>query len=85
MIKLLSRIFIKDRDNVGDERVRRAYGILCSMVGIFLNICLFVGKYVAGVLSGSIAITADAFSSMGQPKSAARGPRRSTMCSSMDR
>lgn len=64
MIKLLSRIFIKDRDNVGDERVRRAYGILCSMVGIFLNICLFVGKYVAGVLSGSIAITADAFNNL---------------------
>lgn len=64
LIKLLSRLFIKDRDNIGNARVRRAYGVLCSLVGIFLNLCLFVGKYAAGTLSGSIAITADAFNNL---------------------
>ena len=44
--------------------MRRRYGALCSMVGIGLNICLFAGKYLAGVLSGSIAVMADAFNNL---------------------
>ena len=64
MIRLLAGIFIKDRDNVNDGAVRRAYGMLCSVVGIVLNLLLFAGKYIAGVLSGSIAITADAFNNL---------------------
>ena len=61
MITILSSLFIKNRDQVGDGNVRRAYGMLCSIVGIALNVCLFAGKYLAGVISGSIAITAGAF------------------------
>ena len=64
MIELLSRIFIKDRDKVNDPAVRRAYGTLCSVYGIFLNVLLFAGKYFAGVLSGSVAIVADAFNNL---------------------
>lgn len=64
MITLLSRIFIKNHDQAEDQGVRRAYGMLCSIVGIGLNVLLFMGKYLAGVLSGSIAITADAFNNL---------------------
>lgn len=64
LITLLSRIFIKDRENVADERVRREYGILCSLFGILLNVLLFAGKYFAGLVSGSIAVTADAFNNL---------------------
>ncbi|PXV85298.1 cation diffusion facilitator family transporter [Lachnotalea glycerini] len=64
MISLLARIFIKDKENIADAKVRREYGMLSSMVGIFLNILLFIGKYFAGVISGSIAITADAFNNL---------------------
>lgn len=64
MIGLLSRWFIRDRDNVTDPRVRRAYGQLCGLVGIGLNILLFAGKLFAGTLSGSVAITADAFNNL---------------------
>lgn len=64
MISLLSRWFIRDRDNVGDPSVRRAYGQLCGLVGISLNILLFIGKFLAGTVSGSIAITADAFNNL---------------------
>lgn len=64
MIELLSRIFIKNRDKVNDSAVRRAYGTLCSVYGIFLNVLLFAGKYFAGVLSGSVAIVADAFNNL---------------------
>ena len=61
MIQLLSRWLIHDRDNVSSPAVRRAYGTLCGAVGIALNILLFAGKFFAGQLSGSIAVTADAF------------------------
>lgn len=64
MLKLLAKLFIKDSKNVTDPAVRRAYGTLCSVYGIFLNILLFAGKYFAGVLSGSVAIVADAFNNL---------------------
>lgn len=64
MIKFLIKRFIKDSDNIKDPAVRRMYGSLCSSVGIGLNICLFIGKYLAGVFSGSIAIMADAFNNL---------------------
>ena len=44
MITLLSKIFIKNRDDVTNPAVRKAYGMLCSLTGIFLNILLFAGK-----------------------------------------
>lgn len=64
MITLLARLFIRDRDKVADAGVRRAYGMLCSLTGIGLNVLLFLGKYLAGRLSGSIAMTADAFNNL---------------------
>lgn len=64
MISILTRLFIKDSKNTGDPDVRSAYGTLCSIVGVFLNIMLFAGKYFAGRLAGSIAITADAFNNL---------------------
>lgn len=63
MISILRRLFIRE-DRLSPADLRSAYGILCGMVGIFLNICLFVGKYVAGVISGSISITADAVNNL---------------------
>lgn len=64
MIALLSSLFIKDRKNYASPKVRQSYGMLCGAVGIGLNILLFFGKWLAGVLSGSIAITADAFNNL---------------------
>ena len=62
MIALLAKLFIKD--NGGEQAVRKAYGILCGAVGIGFNVLLFIGKFFAGTLSGSIAITADAFNNL---------------------
>lgn len=64
MVSLLARWWIKDYKNVTQPKVRQAYGILCGGVGIVLNILLFAGKILAGVLSGSIAITTDAFNNL---------------------
>ena len=71
MIRLLSRWLIPDHDNVTSPAVRRAYGTLCGAVGIALNILLFAGKLFAGRLSGSIAVTADAFNNLSDAGSSA--------------
>lgn len=64
MLSILIKLFIKDSENVKDSKVREKYGVLCGGYGIFLNIILFIGKYIAGVLSASIAMTADAFNNL---------------------
>ena len=64
MTELLTRLFIRDKDNVQDPAVRQRYGALSGFTGICLNILLFLGKLIAGTVSGSIAITADAFNNL---------------------
>ena len=64
MITLLARWFIPNRENTADPAVRRAYGTLCGAVGIVLNLLLAAGKFLAGTLAGSIAVTADAFNNL---------------------
>ena len=64
MITLLAKWLIPNHENTADGAVRRAYGQLCGIVGIALNVLLFAGKFFAGTLSGSIAITADAFNNL---------------------
>ena len=63
MITLLAKIFIKS-DNYSDLTVREKYGRLCGIVGILLNILLFVLKLLAAAMTGAIAITADAFNNL---------------------
>lgn len=43
---------------------RQKVGIITSAVGIFLNILLFAGKFIAGLLSKSVAVIADAFNNL---------------------
>ncbi len=63
MISLLAKIFIKN-SNFSEPTVRSAYGILCGIVGIVLNVLLFIFKLLAGIISGSVAVTADAFNNL---------------------
>ena len=60
MIALLARIFMKNEADATPAEKRQAYGTLCSAAGIALNLLLSAGKFFAGTVSGSIAITADA-------------------------
>lgn len=64
MFGLLARIFIKDRKNYADPKVRESYGILSGVFGFVLNLLLFAGKLVFGTLCGSISMTADAFNNL---------------------
>lgn len=60
----LIRRFVPDAEKVNDSRVRGAYGKLAGIAGIVANVLLFVGKLLAGVLSGSVAVIADAFNNL---------------------
>ncbi|MBQ8140737.1 MAG: cation transporter [Clostridia bacterium] len=64
MTELLCKLFVKDRSNIKKDSVRRSYGTLSSVVGIILNILLAAFKLIAGTLSASISITADAVNNL---------------------
>ncbi|MBQ9859741.1 MAG: cation transporter [Clostridia bacterium] len=60
----LIRLFIKQPQDTASPKVRYAYGRLASFTGLVCNLLLFVGKLLAGILSGSVAIIADAFNNL---------------------
>ena len=62
MVAVLARMM--GLEELAPDKKRSAYGKLCGIVGIVLNILLFVGKFIAGLISNSIAITADAFNNL---------------------
>ena len=60
MTAWLIRRFIRDNERVNDARVRAAYGTLASVTGMIVNLLLAAAKFLMGLLSGSLAIMADA-------------------------
>ena len=64
MITLLTRLLIKDRENIESPEIRQKYGLISGMLGIFLNILLFCTKLCAGLIGRSISIIADAFNNL---------------------
>lgn len=62
--KTLLNKFIKDSSNISDKKVRNSYGYLSGIVGIIVNILLFLIKFCVGFFTNSIAITADAFNNL---------------------
>lgn len=69
MTKLLLRLFIKERENTVDPVVRGRYGVLAGVVGIVCNLLLCLAKLGIGILSKSIAITADAVNNLSDASS----------------
>ena len=64
MTALLVKLFIKNPDNIKDPAVREKYGLLSGVVGIILNLLLSAGKFLAGMATSSISITADALNNL---------------------
>ena len=64
MHTILVKQFIKDYENTSNLKVREAYGTLGSITGIIVNIILAIAKYFAGIISGSISVTADAINNL---------------------
>lgn len=71
MTELLVKLFIKDKDNVTNSKVRGRYGILSGCVGIAVNVILFICKFVVGIVTNSISITADAVNNLSDAGSCA--------------
>jgi len=63
-MEFVFKIFIKDKDNLKSPKVRSAYGTLGSITGIVINFILFIIKLIAGLVSGSVSITADAVNNL---------------------
>lgn len=64
LTKALIRRFVRDHENTAAPSVRTAYGKLAGVAGLTANVLLFLLKLLAGVLSGSVAIIADAFNNL---------------------
>ena len=64
MTKFLLRIFTSGAEDPRSPAVRSAIGKLSGAVGLGCNLLLFGVKLLAGILSGSMAITADALNNL---------------------
>lgn len=53
--------FIKNYNDVDDENVRKSYGYVGGIIGVFINTFLFSIELWVGIILNSIAVTADAF------------------------
>lgn len=69
MTNLLIRLFIKNSEDISNDRVRSRFGVLGGIVGICTNLLLFTGKLIAGLLSNSISIIADAINNLSDASS----------------
>ncbi|MGN1230885.1 MAG: cation diffusion facilitator family transporter, partial [Anaerotignum sp.] len=69
MTKLLLRLFVKNHENAEDPAVRASVGKLAGAAGIVCNSLLFLGKLIAGLLAGSVAIIADAVNNLSDASS----------------
>lgn len=69
MTQLLLRLFITDYPDLSAPDVRSAVGKLAGRVGILCNTLLFIGKLIAGIVSGSVAIIADALNNLSDASS----------------
>ncbi|MDQ0149496.1 cation diffusion facilitator family transporter [Eubacterium multiforme] len=60
----LVKTFIKNSEDTKDRNVRNNYGFLGGVIGIIVNVILFIIKFSVGMLVSSIAVTADAFNNL---------------------
>ena len=61
---LLIKLFVKNSQDTKNPEVRSSYGNMSGVVGIVLNLCLFALKLIAGIISMSISVIADAFNNL---------------------
>lgn len=64
MTQLLLRVFVGRLDDSWESATRNAVGKLSGSVGIICNLLLFGFKLLAGLLSGSVSIMADALNNL---------------------
>ena len=63
-MELIKKIFIKDYQNIHNEKVRTRYGVVAGVVGILTNLILFVCKIIIGIIGNIMSIITDAVNSL---------------------
>ena len=64
MLDAVLRRLIPRYQDTHDPAVRERYGLLAGAAGLGLNLLLFAAKLLAGILTGAISVTADAFNNL---------------------
>ena len=64
MVGFLVRRLVPEGTQSENAAVRERCGTVSGGIGIALNLLLCIGKFVAGIVSGSISVTADAFNNL---------------------
>ena len=64
MTNLLIKLFIKDKDNIENQKVRGKYAMLSSITGIVVNILLSIFKLIIGIFANSMSIISDALNNV---------------------
>ena len=64
MLDAVLRRLIPNYTQTHDPAVRERYGLLAGAAGLGLNLLLFAAKLLAGILTGAISVTADAFNNL---------------------
>lgn len=73
MIDFFIRRFVKDYEDVKNQKVRTSYVVFTSVIGMICNVILFGIKFIIGLLMNSIAVTADAFNNLSDATSSIIG------------
>ena len=69
MTQLLMKLFLKEPHDPQKPAFRSACGKLAGIVGIACNVLLFLLKLLAGLLSGSVSVMADAINNLSDASS----------------
>lgn len=64
MISLLSHFFLKNESAMTEIQRHKAWGMISGLAGILLNLLLALTKFLTGLATGSIAVTADALNNL---------------------
>ncbi len=64
MINLLTKMFIKNKEDIKNDKVRSAYGTLASIFGIVSNLVVSTMKLIVGFITNTISIVADGFNNL---------------------
>ncbi len=64
MYHFIVKYIIKDQGEKPSPLLRPVYGNVASLVGIIVNLLLFIGKFTAGSLIGSVAVVGDAINNL---------------------
>lgn len=64
MTEWLMHTFIKDHENIHDDKVRYTYGLMTTIVGIICNVFLCLIKVISGWMIHSVSIISDGFNNL---------------------